>query len=346
MIYMASIKDIAKALGLSVSTVSLALNDKPRVSDETRELVKAKAKELKYVKNGIAADLQRKRTNLILFIVNDASRSFFSSIINQLQKATSYFGYDFLICTTYGNHLATAQRFIQEHRADAVIIYTNTVPDQLIQENAHEDFPIIVLGRKVVGEHIYCYEFQEKTPYLDTTEYLIQTGHRRIAFVKGSSVSLGTSRTFRQYQATLEAHHIPLDEKIIFDANGASYKHGYETTKELLPMLQHIDAIQYSTDDIAIGGMMCLKDHGIRIPEEISVVGRNNIPESAFFSPGLTTSGSVGDNYIFYESLVHYLIMLIEKDEDYLTVSNQLAHYLENYSNPSRLIVRESVKER
>ena len=151
----ASIKDIAKSLGISVSTVSLALNDKPRVSKEMREKVKQKAKELNYVKNGSALDLQRKRTNIILFIVNDASRSFFSAIINQLQTATVNFGYDFIICTTYGDHLNTAKRFMEEQRADAAIIFTGTIPDEMIQSCASEDFPIVVLGRHVEGEHIY-----------------------------------------------------------------------------------------------------------------------------------------------------------------------------------------------
>lgn len=343
---MASIKDIAKALNLSISTVSLALNNQPRVSKETRELVLAKAKELKYVKNGIAADLKRQRTNLILFVVNDASRSFFATIINQLQKATAYFGYDFLICTTYGNHLGTAERFIKEHRADAIIVYTNTVPDALIQENARDDFPIVVLGRKVEGKNIFSYGFKDTKKTLDTTDYLIETGHKRIALVKGSSVSLGTSRTVLKYQKSLEKYKIPYDESIVFDARGSSYKDGYEITTKMLPIISTLDAIQYSTDDIAIGGIMCLKDNGIKIPDDISIVGRNNIPESAFIHPSLTTSGVQKDKYLFYESLIHYLVMLVEKPAKDDVVAEQLKKYLDNCEDSSELILRESVKSR
>ena len=345
---MASIKDIAKALGLSVSNVSLALNDKPRVSQETRNLVKAKAKELKYVKSGIAADLQRKRTNLILLIVNDASRSYFSSVINHLQKATSNFGYDFLICTTYGNHNATAERFLKEHRADAVIIYTSTVSDELIIENAREDFPIVVLGREVKGDYIYCYNYEKNNEkdILDTTEYIISQGMNKIAFVKGSNVSLGTSRTYKKYKNTLEKYQIPLNTNWIFDAEGSSYHHGYEITKKLLPIINEIDAIQYSTDDIAIGGMMCLKDHGIRIPEDISIAARGNIREAELISPGLTTSGTIKENYLFYESIVHFLILSIEKEEENKNILGQLAHFLSHYQNPYDLIIRDSVKKK
>lgn len=340
---MTSIKDIAKALGISVSTVSLALNDKPRVSEETRALVKAKAKELKYVKSGIAADLKKKKTNLILFIVNDASRSFFSTIIRYLQEATSNFGYDFLVCTTYGNHQSTAERFIKEHRADAVIIYTSTISDKIIQENAREDFPIVVLGRYVEGENVFCYAYKDKDCLLDTTEYLISKGLTKIAFVKGSAASLGTSRTFNKYINSLKENDIAYDESIVFDAKGASYKHGYEITKQMLPIIKEIDAIQYSTDDVAIGGLMCLKDYGIRVPQDISVVGKGNIPEASMISPALTTSGSTEEKGLLYESIIHHLVMIIEKEDESSAISQQLSSFLDSYESLNKLYIRETV---
>lgn len=342
---MTSIKDIAKSLGVSVSTVSLALNDKPRVSEEMRKLIKQKAKEMNYVKNGIAADLQRKRTNIILFVVNDASRSFFSNIILDLQKATAAFGYDLLICTTYGNHLSTAKRFMEERRADAVIIYTSTIPDEMIQQYASEDFPIVVLGRNVEGENIHFLGKYPNDGILVTTEYLIQMGHKKIAFVKGSNVSLNTSRSFNRYKNTLEKYQIPFDQSIIYDAQGASYQFGYEITERMLADIHKFDAIQYSTSDNAIGGLMCLKEHGIRVPEDISVVGINNIPETQIVSPALTTSGTNGDHYLFYEGIVQYLILLLEKDESNKEIISQLKTKLPEYSGNDELVIRDSVKK-
>ena len=105
---MVSIKDIAKELNIGVSTVSMALNDHPRISEKTRQLVHEKAREMKYVKSGAAVDLQKRKTNLILLVLYDASRSFFSEFIKHMQIATGDCGYDFLICTTYGGHRGTA----------------------------------------------------------------------------------------------------------------------------------------------------------------------------------------------------------------------------------------------
>ena len=340
----ASIKDIAKSLGISVSTVSLALNDKPRVSKEMREMVKQKAKELNYVKNGSALDLQRKRTNIILFIVSDASRSFFSAIINQLQTATANFGYDFIICTTFGDHLNTAKRFMEEHRADAAIIFTGTIPDEMIQSCASEDFPIVVLGRHVEGEHVYSL-FSGTLPESPITQYLIDLGHRKIAFVKGSSASLNTSRSFNQYKNTLVKNNLPFDETLVFDAMGSSYKKGYAITEKLIDRIEEIDAIQYSTDDIAIGGILCLKDHHIQIPQQVSVIGHNNIAESSFISPSLTTYGDTEDLYLYYEAIIHYLITMIEKEDNYQEIANQLADRLEHFDSKPELIIRESTAE-
>lgn len=337
----ASIKDIARSLGISISTVSLALNDKPRVSEETRQLVKQKAKELNYVKNGTASDLRKQKTHIILFIINDASRSFFSAIIKQLQIATANFGYDLIICTTYGDHLNTAKRFMEEHRADAAIIYTSTVPDDLIQSCAREDFPIIVLGREMEGDNVYSF-FNGDEEYSPTTQYLIDLGHRKIAFVKGSKASLNTSRSFQQYRRTLEKNHLSFDPSLIFDAQGSSYKNGYTVTETMLDHLDRIDAIQYSTDDNAIGGILCFRDHHISVPEQVSITGHNNIPEAAFLSPGLTTYGNTKEDYPYYEALVHFLITLIEKEDNYEEITSQLTARLKDIDSRPELVIRES----
>lgn len=337
----ASIKDIAKSLGVSISTVSLALNDKPRVSEEMRQLVKQKAKELNYVKNVNASDLRKQRTNIILFIINDASRSFFSSIIKQLQIATTNFGYDLIICTTYGDHLNTAKRFMEEHRADAALVFTSTVPDEMIQNYAREDFPIVVLGRPIEGDNVYSF-FNGYDKFSPTTQHLIDLGHKKIAFVKGSKASLNTSRSFQQYKNTLEKNNIPFDDSLIYEAQGSSYKHGYDITEKMIKTIDEIDAIQYSTDDNAIGGIMCFRDYHISVPDKISVVGHNNIPEAAFIHPGLTTYGDTKDNYPYYEGIVHFLITLIEKEEDYETITKQLASRLKEINSKPELVIRES----
>lgn len=286
---MVTIKDIAKELHLGVSTVSMALNDNPRIGQATRQLVLEKAKELGYVRNGIAVDLQKKCTNIILFVVTDASRSFFSKTLHAIQKRVAEYDYDLLIATTQ-NSSRTAKRFISEHRADGVIIYTNQIEDEFIQAYARKDFPVYVMGHRVDGDFIYSDNMQPyETGQSAAVDYLVEKGHRRIAFVKGSMKTLGTPRRLAGYKSTLAKHGIEYRENLVFDAHGNSFEGGYDATMEIINHLDEIDAIYYSNDDIALGGMRALQHRNIRIPDDISIIGSNNLPESSLVSPALTT---------------------------------------------------------
>lgn len=308
---MATIKDISRELNLGVSTVSMALNGNPRISKATRELVLEKAKELKYVKNTAAVDLQKRKTNLVLLVVNDPARSFFAETINHIQREIARHGYDFLIATTFEGHDETAKRYIKERRADAVIVYTSTIDEAFIIENAAESFPIFILGRDVQGENVYSFQKPiEIQP--QGVNYLIEKGHRHIAFVKGSPYSLGTQRKFRGYMYGLCEHGIPADQRLIFDAKGSERKDGFRITEEIIPRIKEIDAIIYSNDEIAIGGMECLKKHQIKIPEDISILGGNNSPMAEYVSPRLTSVGSKYDNDNNMAEIIDVMIAFIE----------------------------------
>lgn len=339
---MTSIKDIAKELNLAVSTVSMALNDNDRISKETRRLVHEKAREMKYVRNGAAVDLQKQKTNLILFVLNDASRSFFSYVIKSLQQATAELGYDFLISTTYGGHRNTAERFIKERRADAVIVYTKTISDELLSEYASADFPIFVLGRKVTTDNPYvrCHLVSEIKPLI-TCEYLIGKGHRRIGFVTGFAESFGTVLSLQGFRLSMKQHDLPVDESLIFDAGGSQAEDGYNITeKQILNRLDDMDALIFSNDDIAVGAMRCFNDHNIVIPDRISVIGRHNIPASATTVPPLTTMTYKHSDPEIYTKLVKCLDSYIRMEPD-LSLEKELT----DYQASDMIVERRTVKD-
>ncbi len=316
---MTTIKDISKELGIGVSTVSMALNDNPKISKKTRELVQAKAKEMKYVKNGAAFDLQQQKTNLILLVVNDASRYFFSLAIRSFQSAISKHGYDFIISTTYGGSTKTAEKFIKERRTDAVIVYTMTIDDQLLAEVASENFPIFVVGHKanVENPNVYSFMYNKKTMTSVGTDYLLDKGFERVGYVKGFHQSYGTVRGLNGYKLSLDNHGIDFDESLVFDANGNESKDGYNVTKEvIIPNIDKLDGIVYANDDIASGGMEAFNELGIKIPDKVSVIGQHNIPQSAMTNPPLTTVAAKNQDDGYYEKLVDYLIDKIEGREN------------------------------
>ncbi len=339
---MVSIKDIAKELNLAVSTVSMALNNNEKISKETRKLVYEKAREMKYVKNGAAVDLQKQKTNLILFVLYDASRSFFSYTIKSLQIATAELGYDFLICTTYGGHRNTAERFIKERRADAVIVYTKTIEDDFLTEYASADFPVFVLGHHADSDNPYVRSFMApKVKPLLSCEYLIEKGHRRIGFVTGFAESFGTIRSMDGFRLSMQMHGLPVDESLIFDAAGSQMEDGYNVVQnQILDRLDDMDGLVFSNDDIAVGAMKCFNEHNIAIPDRISVIGQHNIPASATTVPPLTTMTNTALDRQMFSKIVRCLDSYIRMEPDL-----ELERQLQNYQSESMIVERQTVKD-
>lgn len=333
---MATIKDIARELNIGVSTVSMALNGNQRINEETRQKVLAKAKELNYVKNGIAVDLQRKSTNLILLVVDDASRPFFSRTINAVQRKISEYGYDLLIATTFNGHIETAKRYISERRADGVIVFTNRIEDEDVLRYACKDMPIFVIGRYVKGDYVYSEPLINDVQGEEVVNYFYQKGYRKIAFVKALPHTLGTIRRFKGYQRALANHHLEYNEEIVFSANGSEYEDGYRITKEIIKKIDQIDAIFYSNDDIAIPGVKCLIDHGIQVPERVSVIGYNDLPYSKLVTPALTTVTTCQTTTSY---AVDVLVAAI-RNEDVDTIMKQYVGELDKICE--RIIVRET----
>lgn len=313
---MATIKDIAKKMNLGVSTVSMALNNNPKISEATRKDVMRVARDLGYVKNGLAADLQRGRSNLILVVVDDASRPYFSRFINIVQKRVTQYGFDLLITTTFTHHPETAKRYISEHRGAGALIFTMNIDDDFIRQYANADFPIYVFGRNVYDcDHVYDRK-ADSGHYYDngylSTKYLINQGFKNIAFVRVILNTLGTTRRFEGYLQALNESEIEYDEELVFDCNpldGQSfYDIGYNVTKLIIAKKKNknIEAVYYYDDSLALGGMRCFHEANIQVPEMISIIGNGNFDYSSYSVPALTTVGNTS-----YETIYNYAVDVI-----------------------------------
>lgn len=316
---MTTIKDIANALGIGVSTVSMALNDNPKISQKTRDKVKAKAEEMKFVKNTSAANLRTNKTNLILLVINDASLSFFSNQIKIIQKEVSKHGYDLLISTTFEGHDETAKKYLSEHRADGAIIQTVTLTKEQLQKYASEDFPILSLNG-YTGENLIGVR-RNKLPFFEKgLDYLLEHGHKRFAFIKGSPYSNGTIGKYAGFIKAIEMYNIPSDNYSVFDANGSHLEDGYAITNKLIPYLKNFDVLIYSNCEIATGGLQCLQDNYIEVPKDISLLG---IGSTLSFGNNITTYDVQMDDPSYMEKCVQLLFMQLE-NKDYSALLKQL----------------------
>jgi len=144
---MPTIKDIAKSLGVSVSTVSMALNDSPEIGQKTKAKIREAAKAMNYIKNGTALDLQRKKTNIVLLITDNPTRPYFTDSLQVIQSELLKHNMDLVIIAATNKHTATAERFISENRADAIICMSKFITDEIVNDYASRNMPIIVMGR-------------------------------------------------------------------------------------------------------------------------------------------------------------------------------------------------------
>ncbi|KIL34298.1 LacI family transcriptional regulator [Cohnella kolymensis] len=285
---MATIKDVAKLAGVALSTASLALGEGGRVSPATRQKVLEAARELNYQKNGFAMDLKRSQTRTIALILSDLSGPYFSELIQSVQDFALSRGYDLIACSSVGGQDSTAVKFLREKRVDGAIVLAHNVSNEVLQESAREGFPIVVLDRVVLGDYLINVLVDGEQGGYEATKYLIEQGHRRIAYISGPVNSYDNIQRYSGYQRALSEH--ALQELKKWNVIGHfTQEGGFQATKMLILQGDLPEAIFYANDEMALGGMKALAESGIRIPEQVSVIGYDDIFQSQYVQPSLTT---------------------------------------------------------
>jgi LacI family transcriptional regulator len=328
---MATIKDVAKLSGVAVSTASYALNNSTKVSEETRQKVLAAAKQLNYQKNGLASDLKRTSTNTIALILSDLSGPYYSELIKGVQDVASTNGYDLIACSSIGGAQSTAVKFLREKRVDGVIILAHNIDDETILESSREGFPIVVLDRSVQSEHVVQIEVDNEHGAFLATEHLIQKGSREIAFVSGPYNSHDNELRFKGYRAALLKHGIEYRPKWKV-SGGFTREGGYQATKMIIAQKDVPEAIFYANDEMAIGGIQALNEKKISVPDDISIIGFDDIQLSEYVSPPLTTMRQ--PKYEAGALAVHLIFQVLSKEK-----------VDQNYKLTTELIERKSVKD-
>jgi DNA-binding LacI/PurR family transcriptional regulator len=288
-----SITDIAKQLHISPSTVSRSLNNHPAISTKTREAVIELARKLNYQPNLLALNLLRKRTNTIGVIVPEITSYFFSSIISGIQDLLNPLGVNMIIGQSnesYAEEKSIVNTFASI-RVDGFLISPSSETKNFdhLQMLAGNNIPLVIFDRDCEGMEVDKVFVDEYNGAFQAVEHLIKSGCRRIAHIAGSP-TLSTSRhRLDAYKDALKLHNIPVLEEYIVESKGFAPEHGIDPTKKLLALPNPPDAIFTINDGVAIGAMYIIKNSGIVIPDQISIIGFDDDPHSSYFKPSLST---------------------------------------------------------
>jgi LacI family transcriptional regulator len=288
-----TITDIARALSISASTVSRALHDHPSISEETKKCVRQLATELNYQPNLLALSLLNSKTHSIGIIVPEITGYFFATVINGVQDMVASLGYNLMISQSNESfdEEVKLMNALSNARADGFLISPSSQTTRPEHFNRLKDsgIPLVIFDRDLVGFEGDKVLVDDYDGACQAVEYLIKTGCKRIAHMSGPENLSITAHRKKGYLDSLRKHQIEIREELIVSTNGFSPEHGKDTIQRLLDLKELPDAIFAVNDGVAIGAMSVMKDAGINIPEDISIVGFDDELYSSYFTPSLSS---------------------------------------------------------
>lgn len=287
-----TIKDVAKAANVSITTVSRVLNNNfYAVNDETRERVKAVIDELRFVPNAMARGLHSDKTKSVGLIIQDISNPYYPGIVQGVENTAQKLGYSLILANAQRSRTRTVQylEIMREKRVDGMILAGGGIVKDADAQNLFEsgDLRTVVIGKPTTD--CVSVRIDNQSAGRMACEYLIERGHRNIAMITGVANSNTASDREIGYHQALAAHGIEPRKKWVVRGNFV-YEGGYAAIDKLpLAETPKITAIFAQNDLMAIGAINALQARGYRVPDDISVIGFDDIQLSSYFSPTLTT---------------------------------------------------------
>lgn len=333
-----TIKDIARETGLSPTTVSIVLNNKPhRLAEETRQRVWEVAKQMNYRPNSMAASLRTQKTKMIGMVISSFTDAYYGELVSGAEEKCIKEGYALIACTLDDSKPENINMLI-DRGVDGIILsgsdYRRNSRLELVKYIQSYGIPVVSADSFMQNENndvINVCSNNFEGGYL-ATSYLLQIGHRKIGCITGPIAREGagsfSDQRFRGYQAALKEYGVPYEEKYV--THGAfKIQSGVECAPKLYD--QGVTAIVASNDLCAYGVFKWARENNVRIPEDCSVVGYDDIKYSDFFNPSLTTIRQPAHK-IGYESARK----IIDYSDDPDCEQRQNVIY------PPELVVRES----
>ncbi|MGM0865682.1 MAG: LacI family DNA-binding transcriptional regulator [Bacillota bacterium] len=309
---MPTLKDVAKEANVSVSTASYAINGSSLITKETREKVLTAAKKIGYRPNASAKNLKKNKSEIIGFFLSGFTGPFFNEILEGVQDVVIKNGYEMVVCASNSKH-----RLLIESYVDGAIILNFHVDDHTIDFLANEKMPIVALDREMNNPHIKNVLLQNKVGIELAVKHLVDNGHQRIGFIGGSYDSFDGEMRLAGYKESLKKYNVPFNEEDVIRAR-------FTEISSLLVMDDYIKkndiyptAFVCANDEMAMGAIKALQQNGISVPNDVAIVGFDDIALSKHFNPPLSTVRI--QKKLWGKTAAEVLFKMLDKQYDFET---------------------------
>lgn len=288
-----TIYDLAKALNYSPSTISRALNNHKSISPKTIKKIKEQAEKMGYRPNTLAAGLRNNKSNTIGISISRINRPFMSTLISGIEETARKAGFNVIISQSddkYENEVSNLKALYDSRISGLIVsLSMETINTDHFKPFINQGIPLVFVDRVPQGFNTYKVIIDNYSAGYNATKHLIEKGCKRIAHFAGAQHRNVYEERKKGYLDALKEHNITIDQQLIIHFKTLSFEEGEKATKQLLKLPNPPDGIFSSNDTAAVSAILCAKKKGIKIPEQLAVIGFNDDPISSIVEPALST---------------------------------------------------------
>lgn len=331
----ATIRDVARQAGVSVATVSRVLNDSGPVNAETRRRIRDAARDLRYAPNSAARSLSTRRTATLGVVLPDLHGEFFSEVIRGLDQTAQRHQYHLLVSSSHNDRAEVEAAIrVMRGRVDGLVLMSPDVDADALVAELPDGLPVVLLNCAARTERFDALDLDNFGGARSVVAHLLALGHRRIAHIRGPARNHDADERLRGYRAALHDAGVAPDPALELPGDFSDAT-GYALAHALLTAAARPTAIFAANDSMAIGALGAARDAGLRVPEDVAVVGFDDVPIARYMSPPLTTV-HVGIHALGAEAAATLIAALADPDR----------HRPRRVVRPTTLVVRDSCGQR
>jgi LacI family transcriptional regulator len=287
---MANIYEVAELAGVSLATVSRVINPGARVSEKTRLKVLSAMKELGYRPNSIAQSLATRSSNSVGVLVSELSGPFYGAMLSAIEETLRAAGKFVLVAAGHSKEELEREgiRFLVSRNCDALIVHVEALPDKFLVDHNAKSTPLVVVNRKVRGLADRCFSLNNELGGYLAAQSLLKLRHRQIAYISGPLDWVDARQRLDGHKRALAEAGVTFDSRLLYEGDYHE-SGGADALNRLFEKRISFTAVICANDEMAAGAMAAAHDRGLRLPEELSIIGFDDAPISRYVYPKLST---------------------------------------------------------